>query len=160
MTCFTSGHLYHMQFAIPAAPNPAGSMAPSDFSSSVQGVLIYIVAETRGRLTKSYPVTFLNWWHHLHPAGSVQAQEHLECVHCHSTWSCGTNRPLKAVPVTLTLHERRIRATWALTLHICFSGAQHRDSHTAITEHCAAQHQGHCSNLQAQETQPPSPTDF
>lgn len=34
-----------MQFAIPAAPNPAWSMAPSDFSSSVQGFQIYIAAE-------------------------------------------------------------------------------------------------------------------
>lgn len=95
MTCFTSGHLYHMQFAIPAAPNPAWSMAPSDFSSSMQGFQIYIVAEARGRSTKRYPVNFLNWWHHLHPAGSVQAREHSECVHCHSARSCGINTPPK-----------------------------------------------------------------
>lgn len=50
-----------MQFAIPAAPNPAWSMAPSDFSSSAQSFQIYTVAEARGRLTKTHPVNFLNW---------------------------------------------------------------------------------------------------
>lgn len=53
MTCFTSGHLYHMQFAIPAAQNPGWSMAPSDFSSAEQGALISTAAGAGGSLTKS-----------------------------------------------------------------------------------------------------------
>lgn len=41
---------------------------------------------SRGRLTKSYPVNFLNWWDHLHPAGSVQAQEHLRVCTATALW--------------------------------------------------------------------------
>lgn len=118
MTCFTSGHLYHMRFAIPAAPNPAWSMAPSDFSSSVQGLQIYIVAEARGRLTKSYPVNFLNWWHHLHPAGSVQAQEHFKVC---------------ALPQCLKLWDKHTPKTRAGDLD--FARAQDRGHVSSDTAH-------------------------
>lgn len=118
MTCFTSGHLYHMQFAIPAAQNPSCSMAPSDFSSSAQGFLIYIAAGGRESLTKSYSVHFLNWWRHPSPSRIYTTPEPLTCMLFHGERRHGINPPINRTGASdlETSHKCGIGATWALTL--------------------------------------------